>query len=203
MGCIWFVFKGQSYSVQAFQTTKDALVRGITCVQNALRQFEKASRHSHLLNVTVSYSPSLTYVLAMYLFVYSNSNDHSCCFRVFHIARTFQACCKGIIHKQPAIAEKLEEEEKKEKCYLTTKVLTQCFRALLSKIPHLCLHACTLRTMPRFCKQSCSHCLRFHLLVIEKYFETLRREMVQYSKYLPNLLWSEVILPSQAERSKI
>lgn len=54
-----------------------------------------------------------------------------------------------------------------------------------------------------FCKQSCSHCLRFHSSVFAKYFETLRRETLQYSKYLPNLLWSEVILPSQAERSKI
>lgn len=112
MACIWFVFKGQSYSVQALQRTKDALIRGIICGQNALRQFEKASRHFHLLNVTVSYSLSLTYVLAMYLFVYSNSSDHSCCFRIFHIARTFQARCKDIIHRQPAIAKKLEEEKK-------------------------------------------------------------------------------------------
>lgn len=202
MGCIWFVFKGQSYSVQASRRTKDALVRGITCVQNALRQFKKASRHFHLLNVTVSYSLSLTYVLAMYLFVYSNSSDQSC-FRVFHISRTFQACYKDMIHRQPTIAEKLREEEKKKKRYLTTKVWNWYFRALLSKTPHFYLCACTLRAMLCFCKQSCSHCLGFHSLVFEKYFETLRREMLQNSKYLHNLLWSEVILPSQAERSKI
>lgn len=185
MGCVWFVFKGQSYSVQAFQRTKDALVRGITCVQSALRQFRKASRHFCLLNATASYSLSFTYVLAICLFVYPNSSDYNCCFRVF-------PHCKGIsgllqrYHSQATSHSWETGRRKKEKCYLTTKVWNQYLRVLLSKMSHLYLPTYTLRTTLCFYKQSCSHCLRFQSLVFAKYFETLWREMLQYSKYLPN-----------------
>lgn len=103
---------------------------------------KKASKHFQLLNVTVSYSLSVTYVLAMYLFVYSSSSDH-CCFRVFHISRTFQACCTDTIHSQQAIAEKLEEEEKNREVLLNHKCMKSVFQSSTfkntSSLP-LCLH---------------------------------------------------------------
>lgn len=134
---------------------------------------------THLLNVTVSCSLSLAYVLTMYLFVCSNSSDHSCCFK--DISGLLQRH-----HSLPTCHSWETRRRKKEKCYLTTKVWNQYVRAQLSKIPHLYLHACTLRTNLCFCKQSLSHCSIFLSLVFEKYFETLRREILQYSIYLPN-----------------